>query len=165
MVEFDNFIQVDYITFAQKLKEAKATIDKEDTWRLDLHDAKHYEKINAKCFITPVGSTVAIAEDGDIISVCHHEKDGNIRGKDLIKFAISQGGIKLDCYEGIKVFYEKCGFVKYDEWEWNPQYAPPDWDPNYCKEENVILLKIPINCLDESEISKLNINKEISQAL
>ena len=77
-------------------------------------------------FITKNGSTIAIRDDGDIISVCANNS-GNVkdRSSSLLKFATTKGGTKLDSFAGNYGFYRHCGFEPVTHVEFNEDYAPP----------------------------------------
>ena len=83
---------------------------------------------------------MAVTKDGDIISVCKNPDD-SLRGKDLLKMAVANGGKKLDAYSGIFGFYTKCGFEPVSWCEFDEQYAPPDWVKGRDEPEPVIFYK------------------------
>ena len=89
------FKKVNYKEFEMALKEAKDSLSERDSWRVSAYTAEHYEDIKAKCYVSKMGSTVAIDMNGDIISVCRHGDDTMVRGKDLIEFAKQQNGYKI----------------------------------------------------------------------
>ena len=140
----DNFKQVGYQEFATALIEAKGSLDPSSAWRVSAYDAHHYEEVNAQCYVSKMGSTVAIAMNGDIISVCRHANDSVNRGKDLINFAKQHGGFKLDCYAGLEKFYKKLGFEIVERWQWNQEYAPLDWRKEF-GEEDVLFFELQKN--------------------
>ena len=70
----------------------------------------------------------AIKPDGDIIAV-HNSSGVRGLGRHLLVAAIRNGGTKLDHFDGfLSKFYESFGFIEYERWEWDDQYAPEDWD-------------------------------------
>lgn len=70
----------------------------------------------------------AIKNDGDITSVFNNSNVRNI-GKELIQSAISNGGKKLDHFDGfLSQLYEPLGFKEKQRLQWDDQYAPKDWD-------------------------------------
>ena len=83
------------------------------------------EQPNAKKYTTPGGSTVAITPDGDIVALCRNEND-SLRGWQLIKFAVKNGGNKLDAYSGLWKFCSKNGFEPVSWTSFNEKYAPSD---------------------------------------
>ena len=69
------------------------------------------------------GSTVAITPDGDIVALCRNEND-SLRGKQLIKFAVKNGGVKLDSFSGNHKFYTRNGFEPESWTSFNEKYTP-----------------------------------------
>ena len=131
--------------FAKSLKTAYDKMEEtapEKAWRVTVHTQQELEEEypGAKLHITDGGSTVAVTKDGDIISVCKNPDD-SLRGKDLLKMAVANGGKKLDAYSGIFGFYTKCGFEPVSWCEFDEQYAPPDWVKGRDEPEPVIFYK------------------------
>ena len=125
--------------FQKKLLAAKATCDKKIAWRVDdTHRIRDYK--GDKVFTTKGGSTIAVTPSGDIISVCKNSKD-KASGADLLKFAVAQGGRKLDSFSGNYGFYVKCGFEPVSWTRFNKEYAPHDWKEGVHDEEPVIFFK------------------------
>lgn len=125
--------------FKKKLLVAKATCAKKIAWRVDdTHSIKDYK--GDKLFTTKGGSTIGVTASGDIISVCKNSKD-KATGADLLKFAVAQGGTKLDSFSGNYGFYVKCGFEPVSWTPFNKEYAPHDWKEGVHKEEPVIFFK------------------------
>lgn len=130
--------------YVDSLSEAKKSLPPEQApWRVtqyengDQFDEWHP---NAKKFSTDGGSTVAVTPDGDIVGVCH--KDGDpARGKELIRYAVENGGKKLDAYEGLYPFYTKCGFEPVSWCKWDENFAPDDWVKGRDNPENIIFYK------------------------
>lgn len=137
-------------SFANSIQLAKKTVDAAIAWRVTTHEAKDYK--NTKNFVTKGGSTFAIAGDGDIISVCKHAGD-TLSGKDILKEAVKQGGIKLDSYSGNHTFYQECGFEPVSWCRWEDEYAPPDWNENFDR-ENIIFYKYTGKVPDKIEGAK-----------
>lgn len=127
--------RVDTKTFVNTLAEAKATVDPAKAWRVSSPNSAVFdeEHPNAKKYTTPGGSTVAITPDGDIVAVCKNEKD-SLRGWQLIKFAVKNGGVKLDSFSGNHDFYTKNGFEPVSWTHFDINYKPPGWIPEYGKE-------------------------------
>lgn len=124
-------------SFANSIQLAKKTVDASIAWRVTTHEAKEYK--NTKNFVSKGGSTFAIADDGDIISVCKHSGD-TLSGRDILKEAVKQGGIKLDSYSGNHKFYQQCGFEPVSWCKWEDEYAPDDWNENFDR-EHIIFYK------------------------
>lgn len=123
--------------FEKAIELAKKTLSASIAWRVTAHKAKEYK--NTRNFVSKGGSTFAITSDGDIISVCKNEND-TIKGKDILKEAVKQGGIKLDSFCGNHVFYQKCGFEAVSWCDWEDEFAPPDWKEEYPR-ENIIFYR------------------------
>ncbi|MGN0743888.1 MAG: hypothetical protein ACI4MZ_01250 [Christensenellales bacterium] len=133
--------EVDTPTFVNALKDAKASIAAENAWRVSSPDTAEFdsEHPNAKKYRTKGGSTIAISPDGDIVSVCRKIGD-NVRGSDLLKFAVANGGTKLDSFSGLWKFYSKNGFEPVSWTPFDKNYAPDGWKEEY-DEEPVIFWK------------------------
>lgn len=110
--------------FAKALKEAKATVDERDRWRVTAYEAEHY--INSQLHVTEGAATVAVDETGNIISLCH-KSNGRLRGWHLLEKAVRNGGIKLDSFSGNHNFYARNGFKPISWCEFNEEFAPDDW--------------------------------------
>ena len=130
--------------YVDLLGKAKKSLSEADgAWRVTQYkDGGEFDDWHpgAKMYHTDGGSTVAVAKDGDIVGVCHHAGD-SVRGKDLIKFAVENGGIKLDAYDGLFGFYTKCGFEPVSWCKWDEQFAPPDWRKGKDNPENIVFYK------------------------
>lgn len=140
-----SFGSADAPSFAKSLKTAYDKMEEtapEKAWRVTVHTQQELEEEypGAKLHITEGGSTVAVTKDGDIISVCGNPGD-KLRGKDLLKLAVENGGKKLDSYSGNHGFYVKCGFEAVSWCEFDEQYAPPGWVKGRDKPEPVIFYK------------------------
>lgn len=120
----------------------------ERRWRVaDDHTEADYA--HDKLIETYGGSTVAVTPKGNIISVCRNMND-SVRGKDLLKKAVEEGGNRLDAFgEGLYMFYTKQGFTPVSWTPFNREYAPHDWMPEY-GEEPVIFYKYTGEQTDES---------------
>lgn len=131
--------ETDGINFHSKMKTAKASLSEENRWRVDIHDIEDYK--NDKLFVSKGGSCVAVEPNGNIISVCKKQGD-NINGKDLIKYAIENGGDRLDAFgDGLYKFYTKQGFEPVSWTPFNEEYAPEGWNKNRDEPEPVIFYK------------------------
>lgn len=128
--------------FADAVSDAKSTVDPDKAWRVTAHTE---EEINADypgaaLHITSGGSTVAVTADGDIISVCGNKSD-SAKGKDLMRLAVENGGVKLDSYSGNHGFYLNCGFEPVSWCAWDDQYAPDGWDSSRDSREDIVFYK------------------------
>lgn len=117
--------------FSRALVEAMKNVLEEKRWRVTAYDPDHY--VGSKLHVTEAGSTAAVDASGDIFSVCRR-MDDNVRGTDLVKEAIRNGGVKLDSYSGNHVFYIKNGFEPISWCEWDDEFKPPDWREEYGRE-------------------------------
>ena len=127
--------------FAEIIKTAKTQVPQMDAWRVDAHTKEEYN--NVKLFASKGGSCVAIKPDGDIISVCKNSNDKGTKGSDLIRYAVDNGGVKLDSYAGNHGFYTKNGFEPVAYVTFNEEYAPSDWKKNVTgyKKEDIVFYK------------------------
>ena len=128
-------------SFTKALNRAKQNVDPKKQWRvtgMDKSELKEWHP-NAKLHVTDGGSTIAV-DDGDIVAVCANKGD-SLRGKDLLEFAVKNGGTKLDSYEGNHGFYLNCGFEPVSWCKWDEKYAPPGWKESGSKAEDVIFYK------------------------
>lgn len=126
--EFNNSTSAE---FAESLKTAKGNVEAlkpEIAWRVAAHTKEEFEGDypGAALHVTKGGSTVAITADGDIISVCKNPSD-RVRGSDLLKLAVDNGGVKLDSYSGNHEFYINNGFEPVSWCRWSDDYASDDW--------------------------------------
>ena len=128
--EEEHTIRVHEITDAKEFNDvflkARDTVSLSQRWRVSKHDDLDDYK-NCKMYATDGGSTFAVRDDGDIISVCVNKNDLGTHGKDLIKKAIELGGKKLDCYSGIYKFYVKCGLTPVACVDGNKEYTSDEW--------------------------------------
>lgn len=130
--------------FVDALTDAKAAVAKErpqDSWRVSSPSAEEFEQEHpgAVMHVTQGGSTVAVTPDGDIVGVCKKPGD-NVRGSDLLKMAVENGGKKLDAFSKLWRFYTNNGFEPVSWTPFNREYAPTDWKEEY-GEEPVIFYK------------------------
>lgn len=134
--------------FHKAITDAKESNSPENRWRVDIHDISDYD--GDKLFLTEGGSCVAVEPSGNIISVCKNQRDDNIRGKDLIKKAIENGGDRLDAFgKGLYEFYTRSGFEPVSWTPFNREYAPDGWKEEY-GEEPVIFYKYTGKKTDET---------------
>lgn len=128
--------------FIDSLKKAVNTVDDRFAWRVEVSDdIANY--VDCRMFITENGSTLAIREDGDIISVCAFKENGESldSSRALLEFATRNGGDRLDSFDGNYGFYRRCGFEPVTHIEFNEEYAPPGWIKGKDDPENVIFFK------------------------
>ena len=126
--------------FYDKMTRAKASVSAENRWRVDIHDIEDYK--NDKLYVSEGGSCVAIEPSGNIISVCRHDDDKTIRGKNLVEYAIKNGGDRLDSFgKRLYEFYTKQGFEPVSWTPFDEKYAPDGWDKNRDKKEPIIFYK------------------------
>lgn len=116
-------------SFRNRLLEAY-NYQMEDGWRVDAYEdndtplpIENWE--GCRMFVTKSGSTIAIRDDGDIISVCKNLKNiPSDNMKALMQFAVENGGTKLDSFDGNWGFYRACGFEPVSWIHFNEDYAP-----------------------------------------
>lgn len=136
--------------FMECLEAARDSQPIHARWRVEIPEKlSRYD--NCKMFVTEHGSTVAIDEHGDIISVCAKIPKSQKKSKDssraLLEFAVKNGGTKLDSYDGNYWFYRKCGFEPISYCEFVEDFAPDDWKKWHAfnskefKKENIIFFK------------------------
>lgn len=132
----------DFAPAIKAAKDAVAVKNPDKAWRVTAHTQKEFDDDyhGATLHITKGGSTVAVTESGDIISVCKNPND-SMKGKTLIKFAVANGGKKLDSYSGNHGFYVKCGFEPVSWCKFDEKYAPSDWVKGRDKAEPIIFYK------------------------
>ena len=131
------------------LKMAKKTQRPNASWRVDDSDKQHFK--HSERYVTKGGSVIAVTNDGDIIGLCKNRKD-KINGKELLKFAVKNGGKKLDSFSGNHDFYTDCGFEPVSWCDFDKNYAPNDWVEGRDKEEIIIFYKYVGHPVGISEI-------------
>lgn len=154
--------------FIASIKAAKESRNPRDAWRVDVHEKYKDDDGNlqddltyndCKNYATPGGSTVSVKPDGDIISVCKMMGD-NIRATELMKHAISNGGKKLDSFDGNWRFYRKCGFEPVSWTPFNKTYAPEGWQEGVDKEEPVVFFAYTGNKKNFTSEAELQADKD-----
>lgn len=110
--------------FKTSFEKAKESLPLSKRWRVSSYYSEDDYK-DMKMFKGTDGSTVAI-HDGDIVSVCT-TKEAKIRGSQLLKTAVENGGNKLDAYAGIYGFYIKNGFEPVSWCKFDDEYASDEW--------------------------------------
>ena len=122
-----------------------------DGWRVDAYEDNETPLPvdnwdGCKMFVTDKGSTVAIREDGDIISVCKNLSNGipDDNMKAIMEIAVEEGGTKLDSFDGNYGFYRACGFVPVSWIHFNEEYAPAGpngWIKGEDKSEPIMFMR------------------------
>lgn len=135
----ENFISVDFDTFHKCLVKAKNTHKPVSRWCVSEDHTKEDMK-NAKMYVTKGGSTVAL-KDGDIISVCGNNESIE-PVESLLKFAIKNGGNKLDCYgKRLYEIYVRNGFEPISWTPFNPKFAPYDYNNSFGREYDIVFFR------------------------
>ena len=120
--------------FSKNLLKAKSSQNQRKAWRVTgmSREELKEEHPNAKFHVTDGGSTIAI-DNGDIVGLCKAKGDP-IKGKTLLEYAVKNGGVKLDSYEGNHLFYVQNGFEPVSWCKWDPKYEglarAQGWDPS-----------------------------------
>jgi len=91
-------------------------------------------------FATKGGSTIAIAPNGDIVSLARKKGD-TATGTDLLKIAVNKGGKKLDSFGGNHDFYTRNGFEPISYVRFDENYAPKGWKKGVNDKEPVVFYK------------------------
>ncbi|WP_296796232.1 phage minor head protein [uncultured Methanobrevibacter sp.] len=128
--------------FLGYLIRAEDSVDPKYAWRVELPESiSNYD--DCRMFVTEHGSTIAIREDGDIISVCAYKENGKSidSTRALLEFATKNGGDRFDSFDGNYGVYRRCGFEPVSHIEFNEEYAPPGWIKERDNPENVIFFK------------------------
>jgi hypothetical protein len=152
--------------FANDLKKASETIDENKRWRVEVKPADAYGK-DYKLYRSSGGSTVAITPDGDIISLCKNQNDKTISGKDLLAFAVKNGGKKLDAFSGLYEFYARNNFEPVSWTPFDKEYKPDGWEEPRDKEEPVIFWKYtgkPATLTEKEFLSKVKPSANYDEA-
>lgn len=74
------------------------------------------------------------------IDICNLHNNSSIKGLGsvMLDFAKSLGGNKMDNYAGfLGDLYQKHGFDKYEEYQWDDQFRPDNWDEDTYGKPNV----------------------------
>lgn len=132
------FMKIDGQEMYDTFRIAKESQPNELGWRVSsyysIQDYDGFDNYKA------IDNSVFSIHDGDIISVCT-KFGGAVHGTELLKYALENGGKKLDCYERLFSYYTKQGFCPVSWCKWDDEYAPPEW-----KSEN----NLPIDENDRS---------------
>lgn len=162
--EAEYVIKVKEITdqdeFFDILKLAAKSRPLTDAWRVDVPGDSSYFN-GCRMFITEHGSTAAVRENGDIISVCAYLPPGADKAPDktssLLRFATTQHGDRLDSFDGNYGVYRHCGFEPVSYIEFDEEAAPQGWKKGYEKnpiefrKENVVFFKYTGEIVDNAK--------------
>ena len=96
---------------------------------------------NTTMYVSKNGSTIAIRDNGDIISVCGNNEGEKDSSGGLLAFAVSKGGDRLDSFDGNHCFYRYCGFEPVTRIDFVEDFAPPNWVKGRDKPEPIIFYK------------------------
>ena len=89
---------------------------------------KETEMENWQLSLTDEGVGYAITDEADIVGVFNNSTKRGA-GKEAVIDAIGSGGKTLDCFDGfLDTYYKKFGFKLKERVNWDPQYAPKDWN-------------------------------------
>ncbi len=128
-------------SFTKALGIAKALQKVKDQWRvtgMNRGQLKDWHP-NAKLHVTDGGSTIAL-DNGDIVSLCKNPND-ELKGSQLLQFAVKNGGTKLDSYAGNHAFYIRNGFEPVSWCKWKEEFAPDGWKESGENPEHIIFYK------------------------
>lgn len=151
--------------FRDAMVEAKDSIAPSERWRVDVHSADEYDK--DRMYLSTGGSCVAIEPNGNIVSVCKRKGDV-INGRDLLRYAVENGGNRLDAFSGLYGFYSKQGFEPVSWTLFNEEYAPDGWDKTRDEREPIIFWKYTgkVNELSYDDfISTVKPSKDYDEAM
>ena len=95
------------------------------------------------CYLAVEGNAgVAVAQDGEICSLFNDSAPSGT-GKELVEFAISRGGNKLNCFDGfLPEFYSDLGFQESGRISWDDQYAPAGWNYEKFGRPDVVTMEL-----------------------
>lgn len=95
-----------------------------------------------RCYLSPDRSIgLAIAPDGDVVSVFSSRKHKNALGK-LIPFAVAAGGRKLDCFGGgLQNMYGRYGAKALARTIFDDRWAPKGWDGT--SRHDIVAMSLP----------------------
>jgi len=160
----DKFHNTTPAKFSRAVENAKAHVPENMRWRVSVYEPEHYA--GSKLHVTEKGSTAAVDKSGDIVSVCRRNDD-TVRGFELLKDAVDNGGIKLDSYAGNHEFYTKNGFEPISWCEWVDEYAPSDWKDGF-EREPIMFYRYtgkPINVTLEDFITQVPPSADYDKAM
>lgn len=144
-------VTTDAKAFSNALHTAREELGKikpEAVWRVDEQSPENLA--DAELVVSDNGSTFAIRPDGDIIAVCRAGED---KGYKIIQEAVKHGGDRLDSFSGNNQFYMMNGFEPVCYIDFNPEYAPPDWNPKQDDAEEVVFYQYTGNMRDKKDVA------------
>lgn len=111
---------------------------------VDIPSEEYLRDNKCKCILSEnKDSGIAIKEDGDIISLF---SSGGGSSTNLLLYAISLGGNKLDCYDfpnkSLVDLYNKFGFIPFKKLKFNELYASEDWLKNNYPKADVVAMML-----------------------
>lgn len=111
---------------------------------VDIPSEEYLRDNKCKCILSEnKDSGIAIKEDGDIISLF---SSGGGNATNLLLYAISLGGNKLDCYDfpnkSLVDLYNKFGFIPFKKLKFNELYASEDWLRNNYPKADVVAMML-----------------------
>lgn len=128
--------------FVPALDAAKASCPVDKAWRVDTtRTAEDFRNDRITTYVTKNGSTFALKDDGDIISVCKNQlTDSETNARSLMAAAVKAGGNHLDSFDGNYGFYVRCGFEPVSRCRFSEEFAPPGWVKGRDKEEDIYFM-------------------------
>ena len=112
---------------------------------MDLYKLKGYDVGYAlKQYTNPVTDKKEFGKS-EIVAVHNNESGVGGIGKILMNSALSNGGCYLDHFDGfLSKLYGSLGFEEYMRYEFNPDYAPKDFEEKYGKQD--VIYRFHPNC-------------------
>lgn len=142
------FVKVDSDTFHAAISAAKNTTKPTPKGglpvavTLSVYEPSEYAAM--RTFLSADGLTgYAIKENGDLVSVFNVGRKG-AGGEAVIDAVWNRGATMLDAYDMdgyLPELYGRLGFEEYDRWQWDPQFAPDNWKPEY-GEPDVVFMRL-----------------------
>lgn len=123
----DDYVRNDYESFVKEIQRNKRSEF------LTPYTAEEFRDTGVQTFQVKgyeIGFALKPIPNGgyDIISV-HNNTPVRGIGEALIDSAIRLGGRTLDHFDGfLSDFYKKKGFKEIGRYDWNPEYAPKNWN-------------------------------------
>jgi SPP1 gp7 family putative phage head morphogenesis protein len=129
--------------FVSALDAAKESCPVENAWRVDTsRSAEDFNRDRVTMYITENGSTFALKDDGDIISVCKNQiTDRGTNARSLMAAAVEAGGTHLDSFDGNYGFYVRCGFEPVSRCRFSKEFAPEGWVDGRDAEEDIYFMR------------------------
>lgn len=129
--------------FVPTLDAAKSSCPDNKAWRVDTtRTIEDFKNDKVTMYVTKGGSTFALKDDGDIISVCKNQlTDADTNARNLLAAAVENGGTHLDSFDGNYGFYVRCGFEPVSRCKFDVDYAPTGWIQGRDKEEDIYFMR------------------------